>query len=136
MFLPVDPSSGLPIYRQVFDQVRRMIAAGSLKPGDRLKSVRELSAELAINPLTVAKAYSELERWGLVQRRRGMGVYVANTSPVRETARREAVRAAADRFALEAAQAGLSASEACLLVSEIWPHTPPPILPHSDDDPK
>jgi GntR family transcriptional regulator len=136
MFLPVDPSSGLPIYRQVFDQVRRMIAAGSLKPGDRLKSVRELSAELAINPLTVAKAYSELERWGMVQRRRGMGVYVSSTSPVREASRREAVRAAADRFALEAAQAGLTASEACHLVAEIWPHTPPPIIPRSDDDHK
>src|SRR2546423_7716148 len=110
MFLPVDPSSGLPIYRQVSDQVRRMIAAGSLKPGDRLKSVRELSAELAINPLTVAKAYGELEREGLVEMRRGMGVFVARAAaPGRALSTRiAAVRPAAERFVLEALQAGLS----------------------------
>jgi GntR family transcriptional regulator len=128
MFLPVDPSSGLPIYRQVFDQVRRMIAAGSLKPGDRLKSVRELSAELAINPLTVARAYSELEREGLVEMRRGMGVFVAatNTPAPLLSAKLAVVRAAAERFVLEAAQAGLPTSEACRLVSDIWPSTPAP----------
>jgi GntR family transcriptional regulator len=129
MFLPVDPSSGLPIYRQVFDQVRRMIAAGSLKPGDRLKSVRELSAELAINPLTVARAYSELEREGLVEMRRGMGVFVANANTPAPllSAKLAVVRAAAERFVLEAAQAGLPTTEACRLVSEIWPNTPPPV---------
>jgi GntR family transcriptional regulator len=123
MFLPVDPSSGLPIYRQIFDQVRRMIAGGTLKPGDRLMSVRELSATLAINPLTVAKAYGELEREGLVEMRRGLGVYVARAAaPVRAlSARRTAARAAVERFVLEAAQAGLDSAEACRLVIECWP---------------
>src|SRR5918911_3016488 len=111
MFLPIDPSSGLPIYRQIYDQVRRMIAAGTLKAGDRLMSVRELSATLAINPLTVAKAYGELEREGLVEMRRGLGVFVARSAaPVRAlSAKRAAGRAAAERFALEAAQAGVGA---------------------------
>jgi GntR family transcriptional regulator len=123
MFLPVDPSSGLPIYRQIYDQVRRMIAAGTVKAGDRLMSVRELSAVLAINPLTVAKAYGELEREGLVEMRRGLGVFVARAAtPVRAlSAKRAAGRAAAERFALEAAQAGLDAREACRLVAECWP---------------
>src|SRR3954462_5683590 len=105
MFLPIDPSSGLPIYRQIFDQVRRMIAAGSLKTGDRLMSVRELSSTLAINPLTVTKAYGELEREGLVEMKRGLGVYVARPpAPVRPlSAKRAAGRAAAERFVLEAA---------------------------------
>jgi GntR family transcriptional regulator len=136
MFLPVDPASGLPIYRQVFDQVRRMIAAGSLKPGDRLRSVRELSAELAINPLTVARAYSELEREGLVEMRRGMGVFVANakTPAPLLTAKLAVVRAAAERFVLEAAQAGIATSDACRLVSEIWPHTAPPIRTENNED--
>src|SRR5687767_12024171 len=108
MFLPIDPSSGLPIYRQIIDQVRRMIAGGALKPGDRVMSVRELSATLAINPLTVVKAYGELEREGLVEMRRGMGVYVAHVPlPARVSVRRMVVRAAVDRFVLEAAQAGL-----------------------------
>jgi GntR family transcriptional regulator len=134
MFLPVDTSSGLPIYRQVFDQVRRMIAAGSLKPGDRLRSVRELSAELAINPLTVARAYTELERQGLVEMRRGMGVFVANaqTPAPLLSAKLAAVRTAAERFVLEAAQAGLPTSEACRLVTAIWPTTPPPVQGSSD----
>lgn len=103
-----------------------MIAAGSLKPGDRLRSVRELSAELAINPLTVARAYSELEREGLVEMRRGMGVFVANANTPAPllTAKLAVVRAAAERFVLEAAQAGIATSDACRLVSEIWPHTP------------
>jgi GntR family transcriptional regulator len=123
MFLPVDPSSGLPIYRQIFDQVRRMIAGGALKPGDRLMSVRELSTTLAINPLTVAKAYGQLEREGLVEMRRGLGVYVATAAaPVRAlSVRRTAARAAAERFALEAAQAGVDGNEACRLVLECWP---------------
>src|SRR5689334_11605060 len=123
MFLPIDPSSGLPIYRQIFDQVRRMIAAGSLKTGDRLMSVRELSSTLAINPLTVTKAYGELEREGLVEMRRGLGVYVARPpAPVRAlSAKRAAGRAAAERFVLEAAQAGLDPREACRLVVECWP---------------
>src|SRR5438105_12892454 len=100
-----------------------MIAAGSLKPGDRLMSVRELSATLAINPLTVTKAYGELEHEGLVEMRRGLGVYVAPAAaPVRAlSAKRAAGRVAAERFALEAAQAGLDAREACRLVVECWP---------------
>jgi GntR family transcriptional regulator len=123
MFLPLDPSSGLPIYRQIFDQVRRMIAGGVLQPGDRLMSVRELSATLAINPLTVTKAYGELEREGVVEMRRGLGVYVATDAvPVRAlSVRRSAARAAAERFALEAAQAGLDSREAARLVVECWP---------------
>jgi GntR family transcriptional regulator len=129
MFLPVDPSSGLPLYRQVFDQVRRMITAGTLRPGQRLKSVRELSAELALNPLTVSRAYSELEREGLVQMRRGLGVYVAssNTPAPLLSAKLQEVRAIAERFVLEAAQAGLGVADAHRLVSDLWPITPAPV---------
>jgi GntR family transcriptional regulator len=124
MFLPLDASSGLPIYRQIVDQVRRMIAAGSLRPGERLASVRDLAAMLRVNALTVAKAYGELERAGVVETRRGLGVYVA-AAPAAEApaVRREAVRAAAERYALDAAQAGLEPREACRLLTESWPKT-------------
>src|ERR1700704_4878872 len=115
MFLSVDPSSGLPVYRQIMDQVRRMIVAGRLAPGDRLPSVRELASTLGINPLTVGKAYGELERDGAVEMRRGLGMFVR---PLRTLATGHAQGAppsvvqAAQRFVLEAAQAGLTRPQA------------------------
>ena len=76
MFLPVDPSSGLPVYRQITDQVRRMLVSGRLAPGERLPSIRDLAVQLRINPLTVGRAYGDLEREGLIEMRRGLGMYV------------------------------------------------------------
>jgi GntR family transcriptional regulator len=76
MFLPIDPSSGLPVYRQIMEQVRRMVVAGRLGAGEKLPSVRDLALTLGINPLTVGKAYGELERDGVVEMRRGLGVFV------------------------------------------------------------
>lgn len=98
-----------------------MIMSGSLKTGERVASVRDVAATLAVNPLTVQKAYGELERDGLLEMRRGLGMFVADglaagARPARE--RREASQRAAHRFALEAAQAGLSVREACALVAE------------------
>jgi GntR family transcriptional regulator len=123
MFLSVDPNSGLPVYRQIMDQVRRMIVAGRLAPGDRLPSVRDLAATLQINPLTVGKAYTELERDGAVEMRRGLGVFVREP---RSNGRRDesrvppGVEQAAERYVLEAAQAGLSRSRAAEVVERAW----------------
>src|SRR5436190_5245291 len=121
MFLPLDASSGLPIYRQIMDQVRRMLAAGGLGPGDRLPSVREMSATLGINALTVAKAYGELERAGLIEMRRGLGMFVADSAAgaAREARRRE-LGSTAQRLVLEAVQAGLGERDLQRLVSETW----------------
>jgi GntR family transcriptional regulator len=71
MLIVVDPHSGVPVYRQLMDQVKFHIASGLLKPGDDLPSTRKLSAELGVNPMTVSKAYSYLEREGVVERRPG-----------------------------------------------------------------
>lgn len=123
MFLPLDTASGLPIYRQIVDQVRRMIASGVLRAGDRLESVRDLAATLHVNPLTVAKAYQELERDGVVEMRRGLGVFVRHEPDLdraRAEKRRAVVRAVAERFVLEAIQAGLSEKEATRLLIESW----------------
>ena len=73
----IAPSSGTPIYRQVIDQVRRLVVSGRLKAGDELPSVRMLAKELAVNPMTLSKAYSLLEAEGLLSRRRGKGMVVA-----------------------------------------------------------
>lgn len=77
MWFHLDPSSGLPIYRQLLDQVKQAVVGGVLKPGDRLPSVRDLAVELAINPHTVAKAYQELEREGVITVPRGKGAFIA-----------------------------------------------------------
>jgi len=79
MLLEIDHHSGVPIYRQIIDQVHEQIMAGILKEGEQLIPVRELSAQLAINPMTVSKAYSAMEAQGLLERRRGIGLFVART---------------------------------------------------------
>src|SRR6185295_978230 len=77
MEFQVDPTTRVPIYRQLMDQIRLAVARGRLKPGSRLPSVRVLSRELVVNPNTIARVYTELEREGVLNTRPGMGVFVA-----------------------------------------------------------
>jgi GntR family transcriptional regulator len=71
MLIVVDLHSGVPVYRQLMDQIKFHIASGLLKPGDELPSTRALSAELGLNPMTISKAYSYLEREDVIERRPG-----------------------------------------------------------------
>jgi GntR family transcriptional regulator len=71
-----DPNSGVPIYRQIKDQVRAAIASGVLKPGDQLPTVRALAVELSVTPSTVIKAYSDLELEGVLTTEQGSGTFV------------------------------------------------------------
>jgi GntR family transcriptional regulator len=77
MLLQIDHHSGVPIYRQVIDQIRRQILAGQLPEGEQLMSVRDLAGQLSVNPMTISKAYTMLEMEGLVERRRGVGLFAA-----------------------------------------------------------
>lgn len=77
MLLDIDHHLGIPIYRQVIDQVRHQILSGLLVEEEKLSSVRDLASSLKVNPMTVSKAYSYLEMEGLVERRRGIGLFVA-----------------------------------------------------------
>ncbi|HXA47659.1 MAG TPA: GntR family transcriptional regulator [Burkholderiaceae bacterium] len=82
MNFDITPSSPTPIYRQIVEQVRRLIASGQLQPGDDLPSVRAVAMQHAINPMTVSKAYSMLETEGILTRRRGVGMVISDaTSP-------------------------------------------------------
>ena len=72
----LDVKSGVPFYRQIIDQVKAALATGSLTPGDRLPTVRQLAVDLSINPNTVSRAYTELELTGLVETQMGSGTYV------------------------------------------------------------
>ena len=76
MLIVVDAHSGVPVYRQLMDQIRFHVASGLLRPGDELPSTRALSAELGINPMTISKAYSLLERDAVIERRPGRPLIV------------------------------------------------------------
>ena len=80
MWYYVDPHSGVPIYVQLKDQVKKAVASGQLKPGEQMPSVRELALTLTINPNTVAKVYQELEREGIMQTSRGLGTFISQRS--------------------------------------------------------
>jgi GntR family transcriptional regulator len=76
MQIVVDPHSGVPVYRQLMDQIKLLVASGRLRPGDELPSTRALSLELGVNPMTISKAYSLLERDEIVERRPGRPLVV------------------------------------------------------------
>ncbi|MBV9848988.1 MAG: GntR family transcriptional regulator [Armatimonadetes bacterium] len=119
MLLRLDSESGVPFYQQVVQQVRRLVASGALAPGDRLPTVRELAAELVLNPNTVARAYQDLEREGVVETRRGQGTFAcAPSSRLSRAEARQIVAALLDRALLEARHLGLSPAEVLDLLKE------------------
>ena len=78
MLLRTNPSSGVPIYLQLMEQVKHNIETGALRPGEQLPGIRPLAEELVINPNTVAKAYRELEHEGVIELRHGAGAFVSS----------------------------------------------------------
>lgn len=78
-FFQINPASPDPIYRQIAEQVRRFVAAGQLRVGEGLPSVRDMADHHAVNPMTVSRAYNQLESEGVLERRRGVGMAVAAT---------------------------------------------------------
>src|SRR5882672_7606117 len=80
MIIQIDPHSGVPVYRQISDQIRFQITARLLHSGEALESVRNLAATLGVNSMTVSKAYSLLEREGFLERRRGQQLCVAEAN--------------------------------------------------------
>ena len=90
MLLQINFKSGKPVYLQVVDQIKAAAAAGTLRPGEPLPSIRPLAEELKINRNTIAKAYSELEAQGVIETLAGKGCFLkANNSPLRKDARRQ-----------------------------------------------
>lgn len=112
MKLKLEPSSPIALYLQIMEQVRRGIAAGTLQAGSELPSVRALASEHLINPNTVARAYLELEREGLLAKRKGAGTYVAASAGALSAAYRlRAVGELLDRALAAAAEFGLTAKQ-------------------------
>jgi GntR family transcriptional regulator len=117
----VAPGSSEPIYRQLMAQVQRCVAGGQLKAGDELPSVRELAQALAVNPMTVSKAFSLLEVQGLLERRRGLAMVVAAQHRRAQPAsdRVELLRPTLERAAAEARQLQLPEAQVLALFKTI-----------------
>jgi GntR family transcriptional regulator len=112
----IDGGSGVPIYRQLVQQVRREVMLGRLQPGDQLPSVNELVDSLSVNPNTVVKAFSELEHQGLVIRRQGVGTFVAASPSMTSVPVAAGLLASLARWVDRARQEGLSAEQVRMLV--------------------
>ena len=108
MLVRIDPRDPRAIYQQIVDEVRRALVVGTLEPDEPLPSVRQLAMELRVNPNTVAQAYRELERQGVVQVRRGQGTYVVDAK-VNGAERRTLARQVAKRALRDAHRNGVDA---------------------------
>src|SRR5260221_187857 len=121
MFIRIETSSGMPIARQIADQVRTHCASGTLRPGDRLPSVRQLAKELAVNQNTVLRVYERLTAEGLLDRRHGDGTFVADSLPPgRLKVQRELLQHGAQKFARRAADLGMSSPDAHKLLDDAF----------------
>ncbi len=119
MQLAVRAADELPIYRQIMRQIIEAIAAKRLLPGDKLPSHRDLAEQLVIAPLTVKKAYDELELLGYLESQRGRGTFVCERLPeVHATERREQVKTSARNLLSEAYLGGLSLEDVKQILSE------------------
>ena len=114
----VHASSGVPIYRQLVDQVEALVAGGRLAPGDLVPSVRSVAAALGVNPMTVSKAWSRLEAEGVLERDRGRGMVVAARRGATLAERRDEARPLVDRAVVQALHLGLSPAQVVALVRE------------------
>jgi len=122
--LKLDLHSGVPVYRQIIDQVRGGIAAGALASGDQLPTVRQLAVDLAINPNTVLRAYRELELGGTLETHQGTGTFISEKKFNRNDAERERqLGQLAGEFAARAGAAGFTVEELLDRLRELVPHS-------------
>jgi GntR family transcriptional regulator len=128
MQFQIDTTNRTPIYRQLVGQIREAVARGQLQPEEQLPSVRELSRQLVINPNTVARVYTELEREGVLHTRPGLGVFVAEPrSDLTKRARKDRLTTLVDKLLTEAVHLGFSGEEVQGLLSDrlsrfAWPN--------------
>lgn len=121
LLFTIHPSSGVPIYRQLIDQVHALTASGRLRPGDMLPSVRQMASELQINMMTVSKAWARLEADGLLERVRGTGMRIAMQEPARTSVieRKDELRPLVDPMVTRALQLGLSDEQVLAVVRSV-----------------
>ena len=115
----LNPSSNVPIYQQIVNQCRKLVAVGQLRPGDKLPSVRAIATELGVNPMTVSKAYSLLDQTGIVQRQRGIGMVITKSGPKRA----QIATPETNALIAYAKQVGLSRAELLAQIERLWEET-------------
>lgn len=126
MLIVVDPHSGVPVYRQLMDQIKFHIASGLLGPGDELPSTRALSSELGVNPMTISKAYSYLEHEQVVERRPGRPLVVRQVPDTQLWDRKiEQLRESLAPTITMIRQLGIGAEEAKKLFGQMLAEEPP-----------
>ncbi|MBU6398730.1 MAG: GntR family transcriptional regulator [Verrucomicrobia bacterium] len=126
MQLHLSPRDGLPIYRQIVNQVKYLVAAGRLAPGEELPPIRALAEQLVINPNTVARAYLELEQAGLVTKRHGSGTYVSDAgSPLKRAERLKLLTQRVDALLAEAHHLDTGLDELITLIRHRSKNLPP-----------
>jgi GntR family transcriptional regulator len=115
----IAPGSSEPIYRQLVEQTRRLVAGGQMAPGDDMPSVRELALALAVNPMTVSKAYALLEGDKVLERRRGLGMVVAASSAQSDAGRLALLKPTLEQAAREARQLELDPDTVLALFGQL-----------------
>ncbi len=119
--LDIDPAAAAPIWRQIEDGMRRLVASGALPVGTAVPSVREFARELRVNPATVSKAYQRLTADGALEVRRGEGTFVAQRPAGAQAAERERIlEVGAARFVEAARSMGVGEEEANAAISAAW----------------
>ncbi len=119
--LHVDPSAATPIWSQIEEGVRHLVASGALTAGSPVPSVRDLARDLRVNPATVAKAYQRLSEQGLLTVKRGEGTYVSDRPPAMKRGElNRALKEGASRYASLAVTIGASSQEAAEALASAW----------------
>lgn len=116
--LHLDSSSGLPLYRQLADQIRFLIQSGVLCEGQRLPSIRQLAGELAVNPTTIVKALSELSHAGVIELQHGRGAFVKALSGKEAHDPSDALRPLIDELLIKAGSVGINKAQLIALIHE------------------
>ena len=119
MDITINLTDGVPIYRQIVNQVKYLVASGLLRPGEELPPIRTLALQLKVTPNTIVKAYGELEVSGVIHKRRGSGTFVSDVKPqlaLRE--RRRVIEQRIDALLAEAHQLNFTADEILRMVRE------------------
>jgi GntR family transcriptional regulator len=119
MQIRIASDDGVPIYIQIVNQVRHLVASGRLAPGDEMPSIRVLAEQLTVNPNTVARAYLELEHTGIVTKRNGSGTYVSEVrTPMLQREKIKILASRADALLTEARQLNVDLVEVIKLLRE------------------
>ena len=119
MQIHISPNDGVPIYLQIVQQVKHLVGSGRLSPGEEIPPIRVLAQQLLVNPNTVARAYLELERAGLVSKRHGSGTYISEAgSPLARRERLRILTQRADALLAEARHLDVELDEVIKLLRE------------------